>query len=155
MTTRRSSTATAAALAALATLAITAGCASSAATPRATAPQDVATLQLPDRSRRPQVATLADLLQGRVAGLSVDRTVGGGIALQVRGPGNMHGSEPLVVVDGDPLPGGAALSGILLSIPPSDVVRVRLVKDPSETAVYGSRGANGVLLITLRHAHQR
>ena len=115
----------------------------------------VSDLDLLDRSRRPQVRSLADLLQGRIAGLTVEPTVGGGVSMRVRGAGaSLGGGDPLVVVDGDPLPSlSPVLSGFLSSIDPGDVVRVVVLKDASATAVYGTRGRNGVVLITLRHAH--
>jgi len=102
-------------------------------------------------SRRPYVRSLAELLQGRVAGLSVESSRSGGISMRVRGGGGEIGAAPLVVVDGDPLPSGAALESILGGIDPNDVVRVDVLKDISSTALYGTRGSNGVVLITLRH----
>ena len=122
--------------------------------PRGTVTGAVSDLDLLDRSRRPQVRSLADLLQGRIAGLSVEPTIGGGVSMRVRGAGaSLSGGDPLVIVDGDPLPSLApVLSGFLSSIEPGDVVRVVVLKDASATAVYGTRGRNGVVLITLRHS---
>jgi TonB-dependent SusC/RagA subfamily outer membrane receptor len=116
----------------------------------------VSSLDLTDRSRRPQVRSLADLLQGRIAGLSVEPTRGGGVSMRVRAAGaSLGGGDPLVIVDGDPLPSlGGVLPGFLASVDAADVVRVVVLKDASATAVYGTRGRNGVVLITLRHSSQ-
>lgn len=121
---------------------------------RATITGAVSSLSLTDGPRRPQVRSLADLLQGRIAGLLVQPTRDGGTSLRVRGGGGYIGAAPLVVIDGDPLPSGAALEGFLNSIDPNDVVRVDVLKDVSATAIYGTRGSNGVVLITLRHRMQ-
>jgi TonB-dependent starch-binding outer membrane protein SusC len=119
---------------------------------RATITGAVSSLSINDGPRRPYVRSLADLLQGRIAGLSVQPTRGGGISMRVRGGGGEIGAAPLVVIDGDPLPSGSALESLLQSIDPNDVVRVDVLKDVSATAIYGTRGSNGVVLITLRHA---
>ncbi|HEX8849739.1 MAG TPA: TonB-dependent receptor plug domain-containing protein [Gemmatimonadaceae bacterium] len=123
---------------------------------RGTVTGAVSAFDIADRSRRPHVRSLADLLQGRIAGLSVETTRGGGVSMSVRGAGAaLSGGDPLVIVDGDPLPSvGPVFSGFLASIDPADVVRVVVLKDASSTAVYGTRGRNGVVLITLRHAGQ-
>lgn len=119
--------------------------------PRATITGAVSSVSLADGSRRPYVRSIAELLQGRIAGLSAQVTRGGGVSLRVRGGGGEIGAAPLVIVDGDPLPSGAALESILQGIDASDVVRVDVLKDISATAIYGTRGSNGVVLITLRH----
>lgn len=115
----------------------------------------VATLPLAEQSTRVQVRSLADLLQGRIAGLNARATSAGGVSLQIRGAdGGFGGGEPLVIVDGNPLPSGIGLQSFLGSIDASEVVRVDVLKDVSATAVFGTRGNNGVVLITLRHATQ-
>lgn len=166
-TTRRSIRRTT--VAGLAALTLVAGCAAATGAKRSGAPPEprdslrtlprtafaTGTLVLTESSRRPQAMTMVDLLQGRIAGLRVERRAGGGIALQLRGPGSVFGGEPLVVVDGSPLPGGAELGSFLALINPDDVVRVEVLKDPSAAALYGSRAANGVVLISLRHAKGR
>lgn len=110
-------------------------------------------LQLGSESCRMHVRSLTDLLQGRIAGLDVARRADGGVTMRVRGANSAFGDEPLVVIDGDPLPGGPALAGFLSAINPDDVIRVQLLKDVSATAIYGPRGTNGVVLISLRHGH--
>lgn len=118
---------------------------------RATITGAVSSLSINDGPRRMYVHSLADLLQGRIAGLSVVPTRAGGVSMRVRGGGGDIGAGPLVVIDGDPLPSGRALESMLQAIDPNDVVRVDVLKDVSATAIYGTRGSNGVVLITLRH----
>lgn len=119
--------------------------------PRGTITGAVSSISLGGGVRRPYVRTLADLLQGRIAGFSVLPTRGGGISMRVRGGGGI-GAAPLVIVDGYPMPAGPELEGFLGGIDPDDVVRVDVLKDISATAIYGTRGSGGVVLITLRHA---
>jgi TonB-dependent SusC/RagA subfamily outer membrane receptor len=77
---------------------------------------------------------------------------GDGYAIQVRGPSTFYGSaEPLIVIDGMPLTQGA---GGLELLHPRDVARIEVLKDAGDTALYGVRGANGVIVITTRRARQ-
>jgi len=95
----------------------------------------------------PPVARVEEMLVGRVAGLAVLRRADGGFSLRVRGTGSiLGGGEPLLVLDGMPIHAGAA--GTLAGLSPRDVQRIDVLKDAAATAVYGSRGANGVIVIT-------
>jgi TonB-linked SusC/RagA family outer membrane protein len=91
------------------------------------------------------------LLQGRVSGLQVINSGNdnpqGGTTVRVRGVSSINGSNsPLVVIDGIPL--GEA--GNLNAINPNIIASVEVLKDASATAIYGSRGANGVIMITTK-----
>lgn len=96
------------------------------------------------------------LLQGRVAGVNVTSASGepgGRQNITVRGPGGVRtGSTPLFVLDGIPLDnsstGGAG--NPLNFLNPQDIESIDVLKDASATAIYGARGANGVILITTR-----
>lgn len=92
------------------------------------------------------------LLQGRAAGLQVinsSQDPGASATVRIRGGSSLRGSNaPLVVVDGFPL--GDA--GDLKQINPSDIVNMEILKDASASAIYGSRGANGVIMITTKRA---
>ena len=92
------------------------------------------------------------LLQGRAAGLQVinsSQDPGAGATVRIRGGSSLRGSNaPLVVVDGFPL--GDA--GDLKQINPSDIVNMEILKDASASAIYGYRGANGVIMITTKRA---
>jgi TonB-linked SusC/RagA family outer membrane protein len=108
----------------------------------------------------------AQLLRGKVAGVQVTQSSGepgAGVAIRVRGNSSIRsGNGPLIVVDGVPLDGGnvsgggAALLGSssarnpLNFINQNDIETISVLKDASSTAIYGSRGANGVIVITTK-----
>jgi iron complex outermembrane receptor protein len=107
------------------------------------------------------------LIQGKAAGVQLINNTGdpgGATSLRIRGISTIRSSNsPLIVIDGVPLSGGSALPG--LSIPgvdnvpgqnplnfinPADISSIDILKDASATAIYGSRGANGVIQITTK-----
>lgn len=96
--------------------------------------------------------SIEGLLQGRAAGLQIMNTSqdpGAGAVVRIRGNSSLNGSNtPLIVVDGFPI--GDA--GNLSQINPSDIESIEILKDASSSAIYGSRGANGVILIQTRTA---
>ena len=101
------------------------------------------------------VNTPQELLQGKVSGVNVTSASGepGGIlGITIRGPGGVRtGSTPLFVVDGLPLDNSSTGGGDPLNfINPQDIEAIDVLKDASATAIYGSRGANGVILITTK-----
>lgn len=92
---------------------------------------------------------IEQLLMERFPGVEVDRTSGGGISVHIRGVGSVLGSnEPLFIIDGTPMPPGE--SNRLQSLNPYDIASIEVVKDPGGTALYGVRGANGVIIITTK-----
>ena len=127
-------------------LALAAGCVSRAGT-STPSPREESTVTAEDIER--QGATdqpLEKVLQGRIAGVTVTRAPDGSIAVRIRGSTSILGnSEPLYLVDGMPIQPGP--SGSLTGLNPSDIESIKVLKDPAETALYGSRGANGVILI--------
>jgi TonB-dependent starch-binding outer membrane protein SusC len=94
------------------------------------------------------VANLTQALQGRAAGVEINSTSsrpGAGGQIRIRGSRSFTGSnEPLIVVDGIPF------TGTMNDINPDDIASMDILKDASATAIYGSRGSNGVILITTR-----
>ena len=98
--------------------------------------------------------SIEGLLQGRAAGLQVLNTSqdpGAGSIIRIRGNSSLNGSNtPLIVVDGFPL--GEA--GNLSQINPADIASVEILKDASAAAIYGSRGANGVILVQTKRAEK-
>ena len=94
------------------------------------------------------------LLQGRAAGVQVinsSQDPGAGSTVRIRGNSSLRGSNsPLIVVDGFPL--GDA--GDLKQINTDDIVSMEVLKDASASAIYGSRGANGVIIVTTRRAKE-
>jgi len=99
--------------------------------------------------REVPAANLQGALQGRAAGLEIQSTgtkPGAGAVIRIRGERSINGSnDPLLVLDGIPYEGGN-----INDINPDDVASVEVLKDASATAIYGSRGSNGVLLITTK-----
>ncbi|HKG94663.1 MAG TPA: TonB-dependent receptor plug domain-containing protein [Gemmatimonadaceae bacterium] len=92
--------------------------------------------------------TIEEALLGRVSGVDVLRTARG-VEVRIRGVNSFYGSSaPLFVIDGVPLPLG--MSSPLAGLSPHDVARVDVLKDASAAAIYGSRGGNGVILITTK-----
>jgi TonB-dependent starch-binding outer membrane protein SusC len=85
-------------------------------------------------------------LAGRISGVVVSSAPDGGISVRIRGATSFNGNnEPLYVLDGVPIQAGPA--GSLSGINPSDIESIRVLKDPADLTMYGSRGANGVIVI--------
>jgi TonB-dependent SusC/RagA subfamily outer membrane receptor len=102
-----------------------------------------------DRADRTNPTSMADLLEGRFPGVEVTRHASGGISVRIRGQRTLRGSsEPLYVVDGIPM--SAVAGGVLMDLDPRDIKSIDVLKDAAATSVYGSRGANGVILITTK-----
>jgi TonB-linked SusC/RagA family outer membrane protein len=105
----------------------------------------VASISAKDLEDQP-VSNGAALLQGRAAGVMVTQTSGApgaGLSVRVRGTGTVNNSSPLYVVDG-------IFLDDISSLNPTDFKSLEVLKDASATAIYGSRGANGVVLITTK-----
>jgi len=114
------------------------------------------------------VTSPTDMIQGRIPGVNITSNggePGAGVSVRVRGANSIRsGQEPLYVVDGIPLditdvqPSGASTSGIgssstknpLNFLNPDDIESIDVLKDASATAIYGSRGANGVVIVTTK-----
>ncbi|MEK0430558.1 MAG: hypothetical protein RL139_362 [Gemmatimonadota bacterium] len=103
-----------------------------------------------------RVVSAEQLIQAKVPGVQVieSNEPGGGISLRIRGGTSINASnEPLIVVDGVPLNVGGGLSSgrnPLNFLNPNDIKEITVLKDAQATAIYGSRGANGVLMITTK-----
>lgn len=96
-----------------------------------------------------QVTSLYELLHGRFAGVHVERLPSGGISVRIRGASSIYGqTEPLYVIDGVPIQGSA--NSALLALDPNNIARIDILKDAGSAAIYGSRGGNGVVLITTK-----
>lgn len=92
------------------------------------------------------VANVGQALQGKVSGMYVidSGKPGENVTMKIRGLGTINDSDPLVVIDGVPTDLG------LTSLNTADIDRIDVLKDASATAIYGSRGANGVVMVTTR-----
>ena len=109
------------------------------------------------------VVSLDNALQGRVAGVQVIQNSGepgGGVSVRIRGPASLNaGSQPLYVIDGVPMLQGTfeqitGTSGQRMTpisgINPDDIASIDVLKDAAAAAIYGSRGSNGVVVITTK-----
>ena len=95
---------------------------------------------------RRALTRVEEMLRGQVAGVEV-RQEGGGLVIRIRGAQSFQSNaDPLFVIDGLPISPGPG--GALVGINPNDIESIRVLKNVSETAIYGARGANGVILIT-------
>ncbi|GAA3515267.1 TonB-dependent receptor [Aquimarina addita] len=92
-------------------------------------------------------SSLLNVIQGKAAGVQITQqsaSPGGGFSVRIRGAGSITaGNEPLYVIDGLPRDPSNAIN-------PGDIESIEILKDASATAIYGSRGANGVVLITTK-----
>lgn len=92
-----------------------------------------------------EVTSFEDLVQG-LAGVTVRRLSNGGISLRIRGSSSLSSdAEPLYVINGVPIRAEAGYA--LVGVNPRDITRIDVLKDAGAAAIYGSRGANGVVLI--------
>jgi len=99
-----------------------------------------------DQLQKTPAAGLDQALQGRAAGVTVNANSGqpgAAAVIRIRGIGTVNGSGPIYVVDGMILDNISFLS-------PNDIESTEILKDASSTAIYGSRGANGVILVTTK-----
>lgn len=101
------------------------------------------------------VATIDQKMIGQVAGMQIQQLSGqpgAGTSVRIRGSGSLGaGNEPLYVIDGMPYSAGLNQDfNPLLLINPNDIESISVLKDASSTAIYGSRGANGVIMITTK-----
>jgi TonB-linked SusC/RagA family outer membrane protein len=118
-----------------------------------------------DNATESGAPSVDQLLQGRVTGVSVKSpsgVPGGAVQVNIRGVGSMSASsQPLYVIDGmildqgedqqsDDSQIGVTVSNPLAFLSPEDIERMEILKDASATAIYGARGANGVILITTK-----
>ena len=113
-------------------------------------------------------SSLNKAMQGRAAGVQIAATSGkpgADISVNIRGVSSINGNQPLYVIDGIPMsPGTFGIdisqnvagdkSGIFNMINPSDIESIEILKDASSSAIYGSRGASGVVLITTKRGRE-
>ena len=110
----------------------------------------------PDSKNKGVVVSAQDMLGGKIAGVSVTSNSGepgGGATIRIRGGSSLNASNnPLIVIDGIAMDnnGVSGLSNPLSLVNPQDIESFNVLKDASATAIYGSRGSNGVIIITTK-----
>ena len=118
------------------------------------------------------ISSPEQLIQGKTAGVQISNTSGApgaGVNIRIRGSNSVRSNNnPLFVVDGVPLSGGATTAGAnviglggnpaknpLNFLNPNDIESISILKDASATAIYGSRGANGVVIVTTKSGRSK
>jgi TonB-linked SusC/RagA family outer membrane protein len=113
-----------------------------------------------DELQKVATGNFTSALQGKIPGVSINQTSGapgGSTSVRIRGVGTTGGNQPLYVVDGFPLGGGAMSIGGssdrvdgLSIVNPNDIESIEVLKDAAAASIYGARAANGVILITTK-----
>lgn len=119
----------------------------------------------PDEKNKGLVVSAQDMIQGKIAGVNVNTTSGApgeGAQIRIRGGASLNASNnPLIVIDGMPMDNNntKGVNNPLSLVNPNDIETFTVLKDASATAIYGSRGSNGVIIITtkkdVRTRHRR
>ena len=110
----------------------------------------------PDEKNRPLVSSAQEMMQGKIAGVNVTTSnggPGGGATIRVRGGSSLNANnDPLIVIDGMAMDnqGVKGAPNALAMVNPNDIESFTVLKDASATAIYGSRGSNGVIIITTK-----
>lgn len=114
----------------------------------------------PDEKNRPLATSAQDLMQGKIAGVNVTSnggTPGGSATIRIRGGSSLNASnDPLIVIDGLAMDnsGVKGAPNALAMVNPNDIESFTVLKDASATAIYGSRGSNGVIIITTKKGNR-
>lgn len=114
----------------------------------------------PDEKNKGLVVNAQDMIQGKIAGVNVNTASGApgeGAQIRIRGGASLNASnDPLIVIDGMPMDGNSTkgMSNPLSLVNPNDIETFTVLKDASATAIYGSRGSNGVIIITTKKGHE-
>ncbi len=122
-----------------------------------------------DNAAQQTSTSFEQLLQGKAAGVNITQTSGdpgSGIMFNIRGTNSLGANQPLIVIDGVPIESDNATvssktgadywtsqeqpSNVLANLNPNDIESLEILKDASSTAIFGSRGANGVVMITTK-----
>jgi TonB-dependent SusC/RagA subfamily outer membrane receptor len=119
-------------------------------TPKPGTPTSVSAEEI---ERKASGKPIESVLKGRISGVTVEHTSDGGIAVRIRGPGSFYSSnEPLYVIDGAVFTPGR--NGGLTGVNPHDIESIHVLKNPADIAIYGMRGANGVIVIKTKGSKQ-
>ena len=110
----------------------------------------------PDEKNHGIITSAQDMIQGKIAGVNVNTATGApgeGAQIRIRGGASLAASnDPLIVIDGMPMDnkGTMGVNNPLSLVNPNDIESFTVLKDASATAIYGSRGSNGVIIITTK-----
>jgi len=131
---------------------VAAGCAHAGARSGDPSPGSRSIVTAEDLERSPG-EPIENILMSKVSGIVVTRAPDGGIAIRIRGGSSISSSnEPLYIINGIAFQPGP--EGSLTGINPYDIASIEVLKDAAATAMYGVRGANGVIVIKLKQGRQ-
>ena len=114
------------------------------------------TVVKPDEQNHGVITTAQEMMQGKIAGVNIvdgGGAPGGGATIRIRGGSSLNASnDPLIVIDGLAIDnnGVKGVANLLSIVNPADIESFTVLKDASATAIYGSRGSNGVIIITTK-----
>jgi TonB-dependent SusC/RagA subfamily outer membrane receptor len=109
-------------------------------------PATPSTVTAEEIERKASDQPIEKLLEGRVAGVTIEQAADGGIAVRIRGNSSFYGGNaPLYVLDDVPFIPGP--NGSLTGLNPYDIESIQVLKNPADIGIYGMRGANGVIVI--------
>ena len=114
----------------------------------------------PDEKNHGLITSAQDMIQGKIAGVNVNSSSGepgAGAQIRIRGGASLNASNnPLIVIDGMPMDNNSTkgMSNPLALVNPNDIESFTVLKDASATAIYGSRGSNGVIIITTKRGRR-
>lgn len=107
------------------------------------------------RAGQAHYESVVEMLRGQVPGLEIIEVDGSRIEVRIRGLNQSLGGggsqEPLVVVDG--MPQSRPAGEVLMALNPKDVASITVLKDVASTSIYGTRGANGVIIVLMNRGH--
>jgi TonB-dependent SusC/RagA subfamily outer membrane receptor len=133
--------------------AVLTACSHNAKPKSGTAPARGADVTAEDMRTSPE-RSIEQQLMAKVPGITVSRTSSGGLAIHIRGTTSLYGNNnPLYVVDGLAVEAGP--EGEMPGINPYDIESIKVLKDTEAMTMYGSRGANGVIVIKTKLTNQR
>jgi iron complex outermembrane receptor protein len=109
----------------------------------------------PDEKNHGVITNAQDMMQGKIAGVNVTTNGGApgdGATIRIRGGSSFYANDPLIVIDGLAMDNKqiTGMSNPLAMVNPADIESFTVLKDASATAIYGSRGSNGVIIITTK-----
>ena len=118
------------------------------------------TAMKPDEKNHGLITSAQDMIQGKIAGVNVNSASGepgGSAQIRIRGGASLNASnDPLIVIDGMAMDANSTkgMSNPLALVNPNDIESFTVLKDASATAIYGSRGSNGVIIITTKRGRR-
>ena len=134
-------------------VAVLTACSHSAKPKGSTPPARDADVTAEDMRTSPE-RSIEQQLMAKVPGITVSRTSSGGLAIRIRGGSSLYGNNsPLYVIDGLAVEAGP--EGEMPGVNPYDIESIKVLKDTEAMTMYGSRGANGVIIIKTKLSNKR